>query len=50
MDINNLRGMLTALGPLRLILNPILNFIEKLMATLAPNKPDKQHTPEKTSI
>jgi O-antigen/teichoic acid export membrane protein len=37
-DINNLRDMLTALGPLRSILNIALNIIEKLMTTLTPNK------------
>jgi hypothetical protein len=37
-DINNLRGMVTALGPLQPLLNKILNFIEKLTTTLTPNK------------
>jgi hypothetical protein len=36
--MNNLRGMVTALGPLQPLLNRILNLIEKLMITLAPNK------------
>ena len=47
-DINNLREMLTALGPLRPIFNIILNLIEKLMTTLTPNKKqDKQQPTEK---
>ena len=47
-DIDNLREMLTALGPLRPILNKILNLVEKLMTTLTPNKKqDKQPTAEK---
>jgi O-antigen/teichoic acid export membrane protein len=37
-DIENLRGMIGALGPLRPILNIILNLIEKLMAALTPNR------------
>jgi O-antigen/teichoic acid export membrane protein len=37
-DINSLRGMLTALGPLYRILNIVLNIIEKLVTTLTPNK------------
>jgi hypothetical protein len=37
-DINNLRGMVTALGPLQPLLNKILNLIEKLLTTLTPNK------------
>jgi len=40
-DINTLREMLTALGPLYRILNIALNLIEKLMKTLTPNKKQK---------
>jgi O-antigen/teichoic acid export membrane protein len=50
-DISNLREMLSALGPLRPILNTILNLIEKLMTILTPNK--KQDDPpsaQKTSF
>jgi stage V sporulation protein B len=36
-DINNLREMLTGLGFLRRLINTILNFVEKLMAILAPD-------------
>jgi O-antigen/teichoic acid export membrane protein len=44
-DINNLREMFSALGPLRRLFNIILNIIEKLMALLRANhKQDKQHT------
>jgi O-antigen/teichoic acid export membrane protein len=47
-DINNLREMLTALGPLHAIFNIILNLIEKIMTTLTPNKKqDKQPNTEK---
>jgi O-antigen/teichoic acid export membrane protein len=51
-DINNLREMTSALGPLRPILNAILNLIEKIMTTLTPNKkqdtiPTAQKTPLK---
>ena len=50
-DIFSLRGMLTALGPLRSIFNIILNIVEKLMTTIAPNKKqDKQPSTEKTSF
>jgi O-antigen/teichoic acid export membrane protein len=50
-DIRNLRDMLTALGPLRPILNIILNLIEKMMTTLTPNKEqNKQQPTEKTSF
>ena len=40
-DINNLRDMFTALGPLQRLFNTILNLIEKLMTILTPkqNKP-----------
>ena len=44
-DINNLREMFSALGPLRRLLNIILNIIEKLMAILRVNhNQDKQQT------
>lgn len=33
-DINNLREMLSELGPLRRLFNRLLNLIEKLMTTL----------------
>ena len=46
-DINNLREMLTALGPLRPLLNTILSLIEKIMTKLTPTN---QNTTEKTSI
>ena len=50
-DIISLREMLTALGPLRSIFNIILNIVEKLMTTIAPNKKqDKQPSTEKTSF
>jgi len=49
-DISNLREMFSALGPLRRLFNIILNLIEKLMKTLTPNKQDKQHTTETTSL
>jgi O-antigen/teichoic acid export membrane protein len=49
-DISNLREMVTALGPLRPILNTILTLIQKLMAILTPNKQGKQNTSEKTSV
>jgi hypothetical protein len=44
--------MTSALGPLRPILNAILNLIEKIMTTLTPNKkqdtiPTAQKTPLK---
>ena len=42
-DINNLREMLTSLGPLHSIFNITLNIIEKIMTKLTPNKKqDKQ--------
>jgi O-antigen/teichoic acid export membrane protein len=47
-DINNLREMLTALGPVHRILNIFLNVIEKLMLAVTPKrKQDKQNAREK---
>jgi hypothetical protein len=44
-DINNLREMFSALGPLRRLFNIILNIIEKLMTILrVNNKQGKLHT------
>jgi stage V sporulation protein B len=37
-DINNLRQMITALGPLSTILNMLLNIIEKLMGIFKPGR------------
>jgi O-antigen/teichoic acid export membrane protein len=37
-DINNLRQMVTALGPLSTILNLLLNIIEKLMSVFKPGR------------
>jgi O-antigen/teichoic acid export membrane protein len=37
-DINNLRQMVTALGPLSKILNVLLNIIEKLMSIFKPGR------------
>jgi O-antigen/teichoic acid export membrane protein len=37
-DLNNLREMFRALGPLQRLFNIILNLIEKLMTTLTPSK------------
>jgi stage V sporulation protein B len=49
-DIENIREMLTALGPLASVLNTLLNIIEKLMAVLTQNKQDTQSTTEKASL
>jgi len=50
-DINSLREMTSGLGPLRPILNTILNLIEKIMKTLTPNKKqDKIPTAKKTPL
>jgi hypothetical protein len=50
-DINNLREMFTALGPLQPLFSKILNFIEKLMTALTPNKKrNKPPATQKTSL
>jgi len=41
-DINNLRGMVSSLGPLSRIFNKILDVIEKLLVTLRPDKNHKR--------
>jgi len=41
-DINNLRSMVSSLGPLSRIFNKILDVIEKLLVTLRPDKNHKR--------